>query len=76
MSGRSIARRLAYLCWALMLVAGLSFNSAQAEALHSGCGETCTAACGDGECKLFVDMGCTCFYRCSDGTGGSAVCVI
>lgn len=76
MSGRCIARRIAYLCWALMLVAGLSFNSAQAEALHSTCGATCTAQCGDGNCKRFMDLGCSCFYRCSDGSGGTAVCVI
>jgi len=76
MSERSFARRIAYLCWALLLVAGLSFNSAQAQALHTSCGDICVNTCGEGKCRRAMDTGCTCFWRCTNGSGGSAVCTI
>lgn len=76
MPSRAFGRRIAYFFWALLLVAGLSFNSAQAEALHSSCVSTCEAQCGDGNCKRAMDLGCTCFWRCSNGSSGTAVCVI
>jgi len=73
---RSLTRRIAYLCWALMLVAGLSFNGAQAQALHSSCASTCESECGEGKCRRFMDSGCTCFWRCTNGSSGSAICMI
>jgi len=76
MSVRLFTRRIAYLCWALLLVAGLSFNTAQAEALHSSCTDVCESNCGDGKCRRAMQSGCTCFWRCTNGSGGKAVCVI
>ena len=76
MSGRSCTRRIAYLCWALLLVAGLSFNTAQAEAVHGSCGDICVSECGEGKCRRAIDMGCTCFYRCTNGGSGTAICVV
>jgi hypothetical protein len=76
MSGLSSTRRIAYFCWALLLVAGLSFNSAQAEALHSGCVSICENECGEGECKVAVDLGCTCLWQCNGGGSGTAICAI
>ena len=76
MPGRSLTTRAAYFCWALLLVAGLSFNSAQAEALHGACADICVNDCGEGKCRTAYDTGCTCFWRCTNGSGGSAVCVI
>jgi hypothetical protein len=76
MPGRTFSRRLLYLLWALLLVGGLSFNTAQAEALHSSCQQICEDNCGAGGCKSAIAMGCTCFYRCNGGGSGSAACAL
>jgi len=76
MTGRPVARRIAYLVWALLLAGALSFSSAQAEALHGDCGDTCLNNCGEGNCSRAVDLGCTCYWRCTNGSSGKAVCVL
>ena len=74
--GSRLLRRSLLLVWALALAAGLSFNTAQAEALHSSCASQCSETCGAGECKRAVDLGCTCLMTCSDGSSHTAICVL
>lgn len=73
----SLTRRIAYFCWALLIVAGLSFNSAQAEALHNECADICESQCGgEGKCRDSRGSGCVCRWSCSGGGSGVSICLI
>ena len=65
-----------FVCWACVLIFGLSFELANAASLDNGCRGTCNRMCrGSDGCANSSPMGCSCEYECGDGTSGSTTCM-
>jgi hypothetical protein len=73
---RTRIRRILLVVWALALSTALSFSVAQATAVHASCQTVCEQNCGGSGCKRSYDMGCTCIWRCNNGSNGVAVCAL
>lgn len=76
MQNRAQLRKWVLVIWACLLAFGLSYQLAEAEALHSSCRQACKFICGADSCDGYVQVGCDCHYLCSNGASGVSQCVL
>ena len=64
---------LLVLCGLLLL--GIAHEQALANELDADCGAVCARGCaGEGGCRLFRQVGCSCRFTCQSGAQGGTIC--